>query len=232
MSQESSPGAGEHVVFISYRRLDNQRPGGTRGRDGFVNYLVRQICARLEEDGVVPEEVVVWQDRSKIEPGDIFSEAIFDALSRADLFVAIVSRNYVKGAWCLAELTAMEERLKLLDKPAGEHRIFRVDKHKVPEDQIPAALRKVQAVQFYREDRDAKCTDEFFWGGKVRSSKEYDKALLELTTAIGKRLQEVLEIPSDPKALEPQTDMDDAIVSSNGPVVFVAKPAPRPPGGT
>ena len=74
---------------------------------------------------------------------------------------------------------------------------LRVDKHKVPENEIPDALRRIQSVRFYREDQDAKCVDEFFWGGKVRLSREFDKALLELTSAIGKRLEE-LGIPNQP----------------------------------
>jgi len=116
----------------------------------------------------------------------------------------------------------MKERVNVLGAPAGEHRIFRVDKHKVPEDQVPETLRRIQSVQFYREDHDANCVDEFFWGGKVRFSKEFDKALLELTSVIGKRLEE-LGIRFEPKGPpEPQTDNARP---SNGRVVFVAKPA-------
>jgi hypothetical protein len=110
----------------------------------------------------------------------------------------------------------------MLGAPAGEHRIFRVDKHKVPEDQVPEALRRVQAVQFFREDNDAKCVDEFFWGGKVRFSKEFDRALLELTSAMGKRLEQ-LGIRLEPKA--PAKPRVDNTRPSNGRIVFVAKPA-------
>jgi hypothetical protein len=110
----------------------------------------------------------------------------------------------------------------MLGAPAGERRIFRVDKHKVPEDQIPEALRRIQAVQFYREGDDAKCAYEFFWGGKVRLSKEFDKALLELTSAIGSRLEE-LGIPYEPKG-PPEVQVDN-VRPENGRAVFVAKPA-------
>ena len=70
----------------------------------------------------------------------------------------------------------------------------------MPEDQVPETLRRIQSVQFYREDHDAKCVDEFFWGGKVRLSTNIDKALLELTSAIGKRLEECWEFHSSPRA--------------------------------
>jgi hypothetical protein len=223
MNLESGAACSVREVFISYRRLDNNAPTGSRGRHGFVNYLLRQVRSRLEEDGV--PDAVLWQDRSQIEPGDVFSEAILKALNRAELFVAILSKNYIRSPWCEKELRTMKERVDKLSAPVGERRIFRVDKHKVPEEQIPEALRRIQSVQFYREDPDAKCVDEFFWGGKVRLSKEYDKALLELTSAISNRLEELLGIRFEPKG-PPEPREDNAHQSSNGRIVFVAKPAP------
>jgi hypothetical protein len=94
----------------------------------------------------------------------------------------------------------------------------------VPENQVPETLRRIQSVQFYREDQDAKTVDEFFWGGKVRLSKEFDKALLELTSAIGKRLEKLVGIRLEPKG-QPEPQVDNARRSANGRVVFVAKPA-------
>jgi TIR domain len=218
MSLQSPDACKEPEVFISYRRLDNLAPG--RNRHGFVNYLLRQVRSRLQENGV--PDAVLWQDRSQIEPGDVWSEAIWNALNRAELFVAILSKNYISSSWCAKELHAMKERVEMLGAPAGEHRIFRVDKHKVPDDLVPEALRRIQSVQFYREDPDAKCVDEFFWGGKVRFSKEFDKALLELTSAIGERLEQ-LGIRLDSK--DPLESQFDTARASNGRVVFVAWPA-------
>jgi hypothetical protein len=217
MSLQSGDAHIEPEVFISYQRLDNMPPPDGRNRHGFVNYLLRQVRSRLQENGV--PDAILWQDRSQIEPGDVWSEAILNALNRAELFIAILSRNYIKSSWCARELRTMKERVKMFGAPDGD-RIFRVDKHKVPEDQVPATLRRIQSVRFYREDDDAKCVDEFFWGGKVRLSKEFDKALLDLTSVIGKRLEELgirLEVRDRP---EPQVARP-----SNGRVVFVAKPA-------
>ena len=220
MSMQSCDARNGREVFVSYRRLDNVPPPDRRNSHGFVNYLLRQVRARLIEEGV--PDAVLWQDRSQIEPGDIWSDAISEALNRAELFVAILSRNYVTSPWCTQELGVMKSRVETLGMPAGERRIFRVDKHKVPEKEVPDILRRIQSVRFYREDYDAKCVDEFFWGGKVRLSREYDKALLELTSAIRERLEE-LGFPTEPKG-EPEAQVDNAR-PSNGRVVFVAKPA-------
>jgi TIR domain len=222
MSAEIGLVGSEREVFISYRRLDNDIPTGSRGRHGFVSYLLRQLRSRLQEDGV--PDVVLWRDRTDIEKGDIFSEAILKALNRAELFVAILSKNYIKSSWCEKELNTMRGRADNLGLPTGERRIFRVDKHKVPENQIPEALQGIEAVKFFREHEDAKYVDEFFWGGKVRLSKEFDKALLELTSAIANRLEELLQIrlpAKDPTA--PQPERTRAI--SNGRILFVAKPS-------
>jgi len=221
MSMESgAPHDGPQQVFISYRRLDNVPPEGSRSRHGFVDFLLRQVRSRLKEDGV--PDAILWLDRSQIEPGDVFSDKIMNALKRAELFVAILSKNYIRSTWCAKELGTMRERVDMLGVPAGARRIFRVDKHKVPDDLVPEMLQGIHTVQFYREAPDAKCADEFFWGGKVRLSKEFDEALLELTKAIGNRLEELLETRFDRQGTpEPQAD----VRPSNGHVVFVAKPA-------
>jgi hypothetical protein len=222
MTVECDPAHDEpQQVFISYRRLDNAPPVGSRRRHGFVDYLLRQVRSRLEEDGV--PDAILWLDRSHIEPGDIWSDKILNALKKSELFIAIVSKNYIRSSWCARELCTMQERVAALGVPAGERRIFRVDKHKVPEDQVPEVLRAIQAVQFYRKAPDAKNPDEYFWGGKVRLSKEFDNALLELTTAIGNRLEDLLAIHLDRQG-PPEPQADD-IRPSNGHVVFVAKPA-------
>ena len=102
MSVEGGAAHNEPEVFISYRRLDNRPPSGSRNRHGFVNYLLRQVRSRLEEDGV--PDAILWLDRSQIEPGDIWSDKILNALKRAELFVAILSKNYIRSSWCAKEL--------------------------------------------------------------------------------------------------------------------------------
>jgi hypothetical protein len=207
-------------VFISYRRLDNDPPpDSSNDRRGFVDYLLRQVRYDLTQLGV-PNEIL-WQDRSRIEPGDIWSDAISNALNKAELFIAILSPNYITSTWCEKELNTMQTRVQVLGAPAGDRRIFRVDKHKVQEDEIPEPLRSIQAVQFYREDRYAESVDEYFWRGKVRFIDEYEDAVKKLAGGIHKRLLE-LKIPCQPKE-QPEAQADAR--ASNGRVVFVAKPA-------
>jgi TIR domain len=206
-------------VFVSYRRLDDEPPPGKSKDCGFVCYLLRQLRYDLRQMGV--PDAILWQDRAQIEIGDIFSESIQKALNSAELFVAVLSKNYVTSSWCQQELSTMESRIAKLDKHAGQRRIFRVDKHSVPEHQVPEALRRVQAIRFYYEDDDG--VNEYYWRGKVRRTVEYERALRDLAKAICKRLEE-LGIPLQPR-IQLQPPLDYNIRPSNGRVVFVAKPA-------
>jgi TIR domain len=180
---------------------------------------LRQLRWELSQLGV--PNALLWQDRSHIEPGDIWSEAIFKALNNAELFVAILSCNYITSDWCKTELGTMASRVAKLDAASGQRRIFRVDKNSVPEDDIPETLRRIQAVQFYSEGDEDDGIDEFYWRGKVRRTREYEDAVNRLAKAIRKRLKELgipLETPVKSKA------RSSAARPKKG-AVFLAKPA-------
>jgi hypothetical protein len=221
MTLQSGNACDEREVFISYRRLDNDLPPDTPNGRGFVDYLKRQVRYDLSQLGV--PDAILWQDRSEIAPADDWNEKIRNALNNAELFIAVLSKNYINSPWCEKELHTMKSRTEMLGTPAGDRRIFRVDKHKVPEDKIPEALRTIQAVQFYREDRyDAEGVDEYFWRGKVRLIDEYEGAVNKLARGICRRLEE-LGIPCQRKE-QPERRPENGR-PTNGRVVFVAKPA-------
>jgi hypothetical protein len=209
-------------VFVSYRRLDDEPPPGRLNERGFVRYLLKQVRYDLGQMGV--PDALLWQDRAQIEKGDVWSEAIFSALNKAELFVAILSRNYITSSWCERELSTMASRMARLGAHAGKRRIFRVDKHSVPEHEIPEVLRGIESVRFYSEDNETKRVDEFYWRGKVRHPRDYENAVRELAEAICKRLDE-LGISCQPQPQPPPLPSDYNALPSNGRVIFVAKPA-------
>ena len=88
-------------VFISYRRLDDDPPPDMPEAGGFVRYLHQQVRWELSQLGV--PDAILWRDRNMIAPNDDWPEKILDELHRADLFLAIVSRNYVNSGWCKRE---------------------------------------------------------------------------------------------------------------------------------
>src|SRR5262249_46514204 len=153
---------------------------------GFVSYLMRQLRWELNQLGL--PNIVLWQDRAKIEPGDIWSDAIAKTVNNAELFVVILTKNYLNSPWCQKELEVIESRIARLDP--RKHRFFRVEKHGIQEAAIPEPLRRIEAVRFYREDDEAKAVDEYFWGGKVRLIEQYEEAVHDLALAIYKQLHE------------------------------------------
>lgn len=202
-------------VFISYRRLDDMPPPEQPKAKGFVGYLFEQLKFELMTLGL-PEEVL-WLDRGKIEVADKFTQVIADQLARSDILLAILSRNYVQSGWCREEVEAFAERLQTLDVQTRRRRIFRIDKHDVPDSDLPPAVRDLQAVKFY-EKNEKGIEQEYYWRGKVRSRKLYLVAIRELGESIFRRLQELgvgrLTVTERPqlKAL------------ANGRTVYAAKP--------
>jgi hypothetical protein len=212
----SPRGSTSREVFVSYRHLDDAPPPGSPKDRGFVAYLLRQLRWELSQLGV--PDALLWHDRSRIEPGDIWSDAIFQALNRAEFFVAILSCNYITSSWCKEELCTMSSRVAELDADVSQARIFRIDKNSVPESDIPEALRRIEPVLFYSADDGI---GEFYWRGKVRLTEEYEDALNRLARAIRKQLKDEGVQIGDPVESRPRSTSNTAV---NGRVVFVAKP--------
>jgi hypothetical protein len=207
-------------VFISYRRLDDDPPPDMPEAGGFVRYLHQQVRWELSQLGV--PDAILWRDRNMIAPNDDWPEKILDELHRADLFLAIVSRNYVNSGWCKREVSTIASRLAT-NAPTNARRMFRVDKNKVSDALVPEPLRTVHAIRFYEEDRETNRDEEYYWRGTVRRYNEYVKAIHELARAIYERLME-LGVPLDPPVdTEPDTRTQPS--AANQQTIFVAKPA-------
>jgi MinD-like ATPase involved in chromosome partitioning or flagellar assembly len=211
------------TIFVSYRRLDDEPPPDGPYVDdpkhGFVNYLLRQIRYDLIQMGVT--NPILWQDRSKIAPADDFNEDTKNALKTSDLFLVILSQNYLTSQWCKREFSEIVSRAEMLGTPAGAS-IFRVDKQPISDDEIPEPLRSIQAVRFYREDPYADRVDDYFWRGRVRYADEYERAVKRLAEGIYKRLKELgFQFQQKDESKRPELHKSP----SNGRVVFVAKPA-------
>jgi hypothetical protein len=209
------------AIFISYRHLDNHLPPqSSKELLGFVDYLRRQVDFDLVQLGC--PNVIFWQDRTKIAPADDFNAEIEKALKNADLFIAILSQHYITSPWCIRELGTMKSRVTSLGTPEGDGRIFRVDKHKISEEEIPEQLRNTHRVPFYHEDRYDGKVLHYFWRGKVQHIDEYESAVRTLAEGICERLKK-LGIRFHPKKeLNPGEPHKGP---SNGRTVFVAKPA-------
>ena len=205
------------VIFLSYRSMDDDPPPeNPKGK--YVEALWAQLRWELNRLGV--PKAILWRDRNAIEPGDKWTKVIGDELNKADLFVALLSRNYIESEWCSLELNTMASRVAAFSPDCRERRIFRADKNRVPESRIPPALQEIQAVRFYDEDKnDPDREYEYFYRGQIAKDKYFD-AVRSLAESIHRRLME-LGVP-----MQPKFQITNVVpIKSNGRTVFVAKPA-------
>lgn len=185
---------------------------------GYVTHLRKQLRWELNQLGV--PDATVWMDRCKIQPGDVWSEVLNEELQKADLFIALLSRNYINSDWCEREISTMAARVATFEREARHQRIFRVDKDRVPDERLHEALRNVQAIRFFELDKEMNREEEFSYRGQVRGGNKYYDAIRMLAEAIHRRLDE-LGVEMGPQS-KPLTIPPPAL---NGRAVFVVKPA-------
>ena len=203
-------------IFLSYRSVDDEPP--PRNPDGrYVQQLYKELTYELRQLGAA--DAVLWMDRYKIYHGDTWNDKLLSALNKADLFLALLSRNYVRSDWCEKELSTMAARIATFAEDLREGRIFRADTNRVPDEEINEVLRGIQTVRFFEEDRSSPDREvEFYYKGQVQEEKKYDAAVHELAVAIYHRLEAL--------GVEMKQDVCIADISTkNGRTVFVAKPA-------
>jgi hypothetical protein len=213
---------GQHIdrpsVFLSYRRLDDETPPGERKAAGFIHYLQDQLKYELTRELGLPEDVL-WVDRNRIQNADEFTTVIADAIKKTDIFLAVVSRNYVQKDWCIAELKSFSERLEQMGKDSQNRRIFRIDKQEVDEAELPAPLRGLKAVRFYNKDPD-KGVLEYYYHGRVAQKHAYSEAIRDLAQSIYNRLRELGICHAQP---EPQVLLRKLVKNDRN--IFVGAPA-------
>ena len=176
-------------VFISYNHADNVPPASKPKVATFVRQLFSDLqyeltCLGLPKDGT-------WLDY-KIKHAEDFTEVIQEAISQSDIFLAVVSRQYIQSDFCAKEIATFIERLGELPEAERKRRIFRVDKQEVPNNTLPPPLRDLHAARFYWKDPETGDDVEFFdrWNGKPDRAK-YQPELTRLARSIYRRWQEL-----------------------------------------
>ena len=216
------------AVFISYSSTDDHPPPDKPKVQGFVTTLYEQLAYELQNLGLPRQEL--WLDK-RMTSSQQFVEALAEELAKSDILLAILSNGYVNSDACHWEVDYFAKLLQASADPHSKTRIFRVDKQKVSEGELPPALRFVHAIRFYEEDRQTGAQREYYWRGRFIRRRPYEEAIRTLATQIFTRLQEirgakrgeVIAFPSRPHARAFAAAGPDA--RSNGRTVFVAKPA-------
>ena len=137
-------------VFVSYAQLDNAKYLGCPV--GWVDRLYDALNIDLPTRGA---HAKLWRDRRDLEPETYFDDTILDAVSRADVFLAILSPAYPQRAWCLKELSHFLSQAQLVQERGRQ--VLKVVKRPLGDPQasglLPAELQGTGEFRFYSEDR-------------------------------------------------------------------------------
>ena len=80
---------------LSCARADHELPPNRKGGKGFVSCLVEQLHYEFKQRGVL-HDLEVWRDTRKVAPGDQFDHIIEEAIRQSNLFVAVLSPNWME----------------------------------------------------------------------------------------------------------------------------------------
>ena len=103
----------EPVFYVSYSRDDYE----TR-LSKFVQDLDYQVKLRL---GYARQEIVSFFDQLRIAPGESWNQAVFDALRKSGVLVALCTPRYFRRTLCGKEVQVFLERQRLAPEVRRQH---------------------------------------------------------------------------------------------------------------
>ncbi|KLK93796.1 hypothetical protein AA309_07180 [Microvirga vignae] len=202
-------------IFLSYARADNAVPNDDPKSVGWVRRFYEFLDTGLRARGFL--NAAVWRDVADINPSEQFAREIEEAVQRAELFIAIASRAYTQRPWCLEELEKFLRAAKVRSIADPRERVIAVFKQylrDVERQRLPTGLQGQEGFHFYEQDPETNEYVPFAEFGRLMNEQRYLRTMTRVINAIEERL---LDSPSEQ---EPETT-----VRSDGPIVFIAKPA-------
>jgi hypothetical protein len=207
------------VIFMSYAHDDDLILSPDPDEPGFVSFLDQQLRLKLRDLGA--RQANVWRDRRRIGQADQFADIIDEGLERAELFVVVMSPNWMQRPYCRKEFETFLSLRKAAGVTNPATRMLVVGKGYVDRSARPPELQGQEGFLFYSRDdeNNVSAITPFFNRGKC-SDRFYTK-LDDLAGGLQKRVAQILSGAPAPQALQPSTP----IVAPNGRTVFLAKPA-------
>jgi len=209
---------------MSYARDDDSSPPESPKAKGFVTYLYEQVLYELQHLGV--PRPTLWRDIRDVERGDQFEPSIEDAIAGSDLFLAVLSRNWLDRTWCRRELESFARRWGREGERALRQRIVVVGKHWVDPGRCPNLLQGQEGYNFFVSDGrgEAGYENEFFERGGIQDPRYFDQ-VKELARYLWRSATRLDPASSEPSVLPPLTPRRPAKIQSTGRSVNLAKPA-------
>jgi MinD-like ATPase involved in chromosome partitioning or flagellar assembly len=213
-----SPEAPKPVqIYISYARDDNSTPPGSENTKGFVEFLDESLRYEMRDYG--EPRPVFWRDTKMLGLGDSFEEATSDAIARSDIFLIILSRNWVASRYCRRELESFLRRMRQIVGTSNSlgQRIMLAELTRIPPEQLPSVLRghAFRTFPFFSLDSVSEEERRFFARGKVQDDRYW-----EIINALAKSLRRTAErlVSSPDRELSASPSRPSA-------TIYLAKPA-------
>jgi len=205
-------------IFVSYARNDDLPPLESSDGKGFVSALYGHLNYQFKALG--PPMPELWRDTRSIGRSDQFDPIIEAAAGSSDLFLVVLSRNWLSREFCLKELELFRKRWAAEGEAGIKRRIIVVAKQHVEFDDRPPLLRGQEGYWFYRRDADEGIgvEQEFFSGGKPQG--EYYDLVKRLAVDLWRRAQPETPAPGKPSSAGAKPAKSDDVRT-----VYLAKPA-------
>lgn len=140
------PYVGDCVLyfFLSYAR---------GGDDVYVQEFFNDLCDEVRAlEGLSSSDEVGFFDRGNIQPGDTWPEALVEALSQCQSFLALCSPAYFLSEPCGKEWAIFQERSRQFQESTGNNRSALIPLRWLPSRTMPEAAQVIQYVQEPRSD--------------------------------------------------------------------------------
>jgi hypothetical protein len=209
-------------IYVSYARNDDASPPGSREAKGVVALL----CDALEFDFRRYEEPhpLLWRDKRGIGLGDTLETVTANAIAKSDIFLIVLSRNWLASRYCRQELELWIRNWRSTGIPSEtiEQRIVVAPLHRIPAEQLPAVLQGRQGFEFFSVDPQSRDGNEqrFFAGGEIRDARYFFQRIRELASFLGQTARRLASgsdgISATVYLAKPASDMREAYVTLAG----------------
>ncbi len=164
-------------IFISYTHADNTPLA--KGLEGWIDLLHQRLADQLFQE--LGYKVKIWRD-SKLVGNDIFSEEIFNQLSRTAIIVSVLSPRYLTSEWCQRELN---EFCKYAEQNGGlrlnsKSRVFKIVKTYIKREDHPSSIQDSLGYEFFEMDQMRERPDDYNAHIELGGDLRYWKKLKDL----------------------------------------------------
>ena len=218
-------------VFLSYARIDDELPPNEVDGRGFVTALEQDLTYLLRQRGDLKTKI--WRDRRRIDPADQFDSVIQKDIDNSDLFLVVLSPNWMSRHWCKLELERFRERWKHEGEEGVKHRLIVTSKRFMEPGKRHSLLQGQVGHNFFEFEGpgNSGAQFEFFTRGKARDERYYKsveavaQSLSLKTQQISKKTAQERKAFEQREAARVNSQMVKSRVAEDAHKIYLAKPA-------